>query len=269
MKIKKRFDVDGETIEDLDEPRQQRKGRRQDSHETAGSGAFKRKRIKRDTPHLWMLYPTNYPWILENFRTFANKIVLFTDTKKIKIFLITGTGSKVGTSTVAFNLALMLGWEMPGRRILLVDTNIDSPSLHLSFNCPTDVNLMDYLLGRSQLSDIINKTNIFNLDIIPFRSTDHDISSPFFLQSFSQFLKEIREYYDIILFDSAPILGSSHTKIVASKVDGVIIVAEANKTRFEVLEESVRQLNEVGASLLGSFLNKRRYVIPKWLYRHI
>ena len=261
-------------IDDIEEfertqSRKQWKSRRRDRHDTSGLGAFEKKRIKRGSPPLWMLHPGNYPLILESFRTFANKIAMVTDTEKLKIFLITGTDAKVGASTVTFNLGLMLGWEMPDRRILVVDTNIDRPSLHLSFNCPYDINLMDYLVGKSLLSDIIQKTSLSNLDIIPFHSTDNDILSPFFLQSFAQFLNEIREYYDIILFDSAPILGSSHTKIVAAKVDGVILVAEANATRFEVLEESVRQLNEAGASLLGSFLNKRRYVIPKWLYRHI
>jgi len=224
---------------------------------------------KKNKLSLWMREPDKYARISENFRTFAGKISVMNENKGWKIFLVTGSEESVGVSTITFNLGLIMGWDMPDRRILIADTNIAHPCLHTAFGHPPSPGLMEYLLDKLPLFEIVQKTCLSNLDIIPFCHTEHDILSPFSLKTFSKFMKEVREYYDFVLLDSAPVLSSSHTRILSSKADGVIIVAEAGRTRFEVLEELVRQLKSEGAKPAGSFLNKRRYVIPKWLYRYI
>jgi Mrp family chromosome partitioning ATPase len=82
-------------------------------------------------------------------------------------------------------------------------------------------------------------------------------------------LSEARDRYDLILLDSAPLLMSSQTRIISTRTDGVIIVAEANGTRWEVLREIKRQLEADHAKIVGGILNKRRFVIPRWAYRFI
>ncbi|MCI5144030.1 MAG: hypothetical protein D3923_00550 [Candidatus Electrothrix sp. AR3] len=217
-----------------------------------------------------MKHPDKNPQILEIFRSFANKIVLFNDNQNLKVFLLTGVDNKVGTSTITFNLGLILGRGMPDRQILIIDTNLESPSLHVAFNrSPPSNGLMEYLLDQAGLVDIVQSTFLSNLDLITVRQLNDKILSPFSLPSFKRLLDEVREYYDIILLDSSPALKSSHTKMISAKVDGVILVAEANKSRFEVLEELVLQLHTQGANILGSFLNKRKYFIPQWIYRYI
>ena len=226
-----------------------------------------KKRLWRHRPLLWMVDPEQYSGIAAVFRTLANKIAFISDTKKMKVFLMTGSDDKAGTSTVLFNTALMMGRSMLDRRILLVDTNIDRPSLHIAFEHSPAVCLMDYLLAGAELNDIIQPTFLPNVDIITCNRIDDPMLSPFTRPIFSQFFQEIRERYEIILLDSAPVLRSSHTRLLLPKSDGVIIVVEANETRLRNLEKLVRHLYTEGATLLGSFLNKRRYVIPGWLYR--
>ena len=236
----------------------------------SGFSSTRRKQKQyRSLPALWMREPDRYPHVLEIFRSFANKIILFQDTQQCKTFLMTGTDAKVGTSTVTFNLGLILGRGMPDRQILIIDAHLESPTLHLAFNHVPSNGLLKYLLGRSPLVDIVQPTFIPNLDIITFSHLEDEILSPFSLPSFKKLLDEVGEYYDIVLLDSAPALKSSHTKMISAKVDGVILVAQANRTRFEVLDELVQQLNIQEANLLGSFLNKRKYFIPQWLYRYI
>ncbi|MCI5123086.1 MAG: hypothetical protein D3925_01065, partial [Candidatus Electrothrix sp. AR5] len=64
-----------------------------------------------------MVEPERYSHIVEVFRTLANKIAFISDTRKMKVFLMTGSDDKVGTSTILFNTALMMGRSMLGRRI--------------------------------------------------------------------------------------------------------------------------------------------------------
>jgi Mrp family chromosome partitioning ATPase len=119
------------------------------------------------------------------------------------------------------------------------------------------------------LEEIILSSDYPNLHLIHSGSIDFLTVVPFDLAEFSHFLNDVREQYDFILLDSAPLLKSSQTQSLSSKVDGVIIVAEANRTRWQVMADLKNQLESNGANLIGSFLNKRRFPIPKWLYRWI
>jgi capsular exopolysaccharide synthesis family protein len=224
---------------------------------------------KKGEPFLWLLYPELYPHVVEVFRYLKTKISASEGDKKLKTFLITGPHENCGVSTVAFNLALTLSFDMIDKQILLVDTNTSTPSLHSAFGYPVNPGLMDYLFGIRPLEEIILSSDYPNLHLIPSGSIDFLTVVPFDLAEFSHFLNDVREQYDFILLDSAPLLKSSQTQSLSSKVDGVIIVAEANRTRWQVMADLKNQLESNGANLIGSFLNKRRFPIPKWLYRWI
>jgi len=224
---------------------------------------------KKGEPFLWLLYPELYPHVVEVFRYLKTKIAASEEDNKLKTFLITGPHEKCGVSTIAFNLALTLSFDMIDKRILLIDTNLSTPSLHNAFGHPVNPGLMDYLFGIRPLDEIILPSDYPNLHLIPSGSIDFLTVVPFDLTAFSHFLNDVREQYDFILLDSAPLLKSSKTQSLSSKTDGVIIVVEANRTRWQVMADLKNQLESNGANLVGSFLNKRRFPIPKWLYRWI
>ena len=232
------------------------------------SPSLRQRIFNRHKPILWMADPKRYVRIVEVFRLLVNKISFASYSSKKKVFLMTGCDSKVGTSTILFNTGLMMG-RILDRKILIVDTNIYHPSLQTAFDASPVVCLTDYLLAGATLSDIVQPTFLPNLDIITCNRIDDKFLSPFARSTFFTFFQEIREQYEIILLDSAPALQSSHTNILLQEADGVIIVAEAGETRMKVLEELVRHLHMEGATILGSFLNKRRYPVPKWIYRII
>lgn len=207
--------------------------------------------------------------VLEAFRNLKNKLVSFRSREQFRTFLLTGTESGVGVSTVVGNLALVLGMDLSDQRILLVDANLSVPSLHRHFGLAGGPGLMDHLFGGVPEEEIICDTTLPNLKIIAAGETGQGIYSPFELSKFSAFLTQQKRHFDFILFDSAPALRSSHTRNLSLHVDGVVVVAEANRTHWEVLTELQRQLADDGGRLLGGFLNKRRFVIPRWLYRFI
>ncbi|QTA83337.1 AAA ATPase-like domain-containing protein [Desulfonema limicola] len=218
---------------------------------------------------LWMITPERCPRVLETFRTFKNSIIFFNENQK-KVFLITGAESKVGVSTIALNFSIVLSRDLPEKRILFVDTNIDNPCLNKIFAYSQDAPcLMDYLLKKVPLNAIIHSSCFENLNLVFSSKIKEQKLYPFNIEIFVQFLNQVRPNYDFIILDSAPALTSSHTRSIYSRADGVILVVEANRTRTQVIAEFQRQLREDKAHLLGSFLNKRRFFIPKWLYRFI
>lgn len=228
-----------------------------------------RKIIQTKGYPLWMTVPENYPRVLETFRALKNSIILFNENKKFKIFTFSAAEAKAGASTVAFNLALVLSRDLPEKRILFIDTNVINPFLNKICEYSKDPCLMDYLLKKVPLCDIILPSFIPNLNLVfSSKIKDHEVA-PFNIEVFVEFLDQIKQNYDFILLDSAPALMSSQTRSIAAKTDGVIMVAEANRTRREVISEFQRCMKEDNSNLIGSFLNKRRFFIPKWLYRFI
>ncbi len=223
----------------------------------------------KDAPRLWMLYPEKWPRALESFRTLKNQISGLGEKEGLRVFLLTGSDRKCGTSAIAFNLSLICAWDMPDSRILMVDANVSHPVLHKSFGISPEPGFADFLYGRVRMPEIIRNSCLHNLDLVTFRKSGESVPSPFSLRSFSCFLETVKKYYDFIFLDSEPLLSSGHTQIISSRADGVMIVAEAGRTRLEVISELKYRLESSGARLIGSFLNRRRYVIPRWIYKYI
>lgn len=220
-------------------------------------------------PSIWMASPERHQDILESLRMIKSKISQTRKEGACKHFLITGAEPGVGTSTVAQNLAVVLANDFLDQRFLLVDANLSQPSLHRAFGLTPDPGIINYLLSGTPLKKVISGSGWPNLDVITIGKSEHNAASPFDLERFRHFLKEISAAYDLILIDSAPALRSSQTRVISSQVDRVIIVAEASRTRWEVLVELKSQLAQDGAKTLGGILNKRRFVIPRWAYRFI
>ncbi len=220
---------------------------------------------KKKIPFIWMANPLFYPEILESFRILRNKVVTLNKKEKIKIVLVSGLGENAGASTVALNLGYVMAWDLAHKKIVIVDANPVSPSVHLATKLPVDPGIFDYINSYTPLDKILHYTFKYNLQIIPIGNRDGGILSPFEADRFDFFLDEIREYGDFIIMDTAPVLSSAHARIIASKVDGVIIVAQANKSTIRSMESARMFLESDGARILGGFLNKKRGFIPKWI----
>ena len=185
------------------------------------------------------------------------------------MFLFTGSDPGVGVSTVAFNLALVMSLDMADHKILLIDANLTRPSLHLVFGCSPRPGLINFLTRPLALPDILVDSGRSNLHLITCGDTAQKVYSPFELARMDYLLQEARAYYDYILIDSAPASRVSDTRVLAGKTDGVILTVRYNRTRSQVGQELIRQLREDGAEVIGTVLNRRIFVIPKFLYKFI
>jgi polysaccharide biosynthesis transport protein len=217
---------------------------------------------------LWMTEPQHYPELLESFRTLKAHLLLLKKSYPRMVIQFTGANRHAGVSTTASNLALTLAWDLLDQRILLVDGNLADPTVHRAFGLPGEPGLLNYLDEKMDLRQVVHPTLHQNLHVIPVGRTTTQVLSPFDLLHFSTFLEEAGSRYNFVVIDSAPILRSSDSLTISTKVDGVILVAEANHTHYESINNIERRL-EGNADMLGIVLNKRRFVIPKRLYNVI
>lgn len=227
---------------------------------------FRRK--KNNLPELWAINPERYPHVVSNFRAMKNLLLRYNE-KNMKIFLITGAERKVGVSTVAFNLSLICGWDMPERRILIIDVNVSAPMLHKSFSIKNVPGLTDFLYGKVPLKEIIYKSDVENLDLIPFGEKNETLPSPFTRSIFLNFIDSMRNRYDFIIIDSEPSITSGYTQSILNNTDAVILVVKNSITRLESIAEFKTQMYSNGIPIVGTFLNFRKKYIPNFILKYI
>ena len=217
---------------------------------------------------LWLRTLEKQSSLTDKFRHVKHHIKILKDTEGLKVFALTAPHLGAGVSTCTSNLGLVMSWDFLDQRILLVDAQLKKPDLHLAFGTNPQPGLLDYLLDGRDLPLICQPTFRPNLDLVAGGDITRTVSSPFDLKRFTEFLEEARQQYNFVLVDCPPVLEVSDAQIICGKVDGVVIIAEANRLRYEVLTACLNELRD-HARLVGGIFNKRQFFIPNFLYRFV
>ena len=187
---------------------------------------------------------------------------------KMKTILVTGTAHGGGTSTTAVNLATSLA-EGSGKSVLIVDANLRTPGLHRFFKTGSFTGMSELLDVRGERSFDFKKIGDTNLYLFPCGVKRARSDGYFETPRFDQFLDNVRNSFDFVVFDCAPVPGFPDTQTLCSKVDGVVLVITYDKTRRQVALRAKKELEDAGAHILGVVINRRKYYIPDWIYRRL
>ncbi len=214
-----------------------------------------------------------HPLLLQNSHDDYLKIVWDYSQKQTGHSLVLCLASckrREGTSTVLFNMALALANTSPDKKVLIVDGNMKWPALHHFFNTsPQDPGLSDILNKTASLEDVIKHDRDGVIHFIPAgQKTPHPISL-FSSSVFTETLATMRAQYDYILFDSAALVAGPETIVLGKQVDNLLLVLEAEKTRWEVAKHVVKELKQSHVLISGIIFNKKRMYIPSLVYRFL
>jgi succinoglycan biosynthesis transport protein ExoP len=166
---------------------------------------------------------------------------------------IVSGGAQEGKSTTACNLAT--SWAKSGQRILVVDADMRRPSQHRLFGMENRLGLGNYLKGEATLDEVIHPTSVSNLSLTPAGSAATDVVSLLHSETMQHLVEVAKERFDIVIFDSPPILGVSDASIVASLVDGSIVVVQHRRFPRSMLLRVKKAIQNVGGDILGVVLN--------------
>jgi Mrp family chromosome partitioning ATPase len=142
--------------------------------------------------------------------------------------------------------------------------------IHRIFDVNLSPGLADILSAQQNHTSIIQSSPAASLDLLSagqggVSSKTQQFESKTFMEMLSYWKKE----YSFVVFDTSPVWDESHTVRLARVADGVIMVVEAEGTRWEVAQRAKKRLADGGANLIGGILNKRRFYVPTWLYKTI
>lgn len=192
----------------------------------------------------------------ESIRTLRTNLQFASVDKKIKTILVTSSVPGEGKSFIAANLAC--AFANSGSRVLLVDCDIRKGRQHRIFGSHNKKGLSNLLLDdvRNVYSEYVNETVIKNLSVIYKGMTPPNPSELLNSDKNKQLISILKDNFDVVIFDGAPIVGIPDSLIMGTLVDGVIVVTACKETSISVLEDAKRNLQNVNANILGVVLNR-------------
>lgn len=181
-----------------------------------------------------------------------------------KPFSLLVTSARPGEGKTTCAISIARGLALSGKT-LLMEGSLSAPQLNQVFRCEKGPGLKEFFNGDS-IETCARETEYPNLMVLPMTSADGDFASSLDMETLAAKLESLKGVYDSVVIDGASITRSSEAALMAAKTDGVVFVAECEKTKWEVLDVGVDMVKQVGGKPLGVILNKRRYYVPKFFY---
>jgi len=169
--------------------------------------------------------------------------------------LVTSSQPAEGKSTTA--LALAQDYARIGKRVLLIDADFRRPSLHRRADLSLSPGFVDVLLGLQDLEDCAKP--IFGIDglyLLPLGKVPPNPVEILSSNVISDFFTTYKSQFDILILDSAPVMGLADTPLIARQVDTVLMIVEANRAHRGQAKTAVRRLQDSGAKIAGVVLSK-------------
>ena len=200
---------------------------------------------------------------VEQFRSLRSRIYELRDMKPLRSILISSGVPQEGKSFVAANLAISLARNR-NSKVLLVDGDMRRYTLHKLLGCDPHPGLADYLAGRADLTDVMQRCapsnghesalpGLANLTLIPGGDGGDRASDLSASPRFAELLQESGPVFDWIIVDSSPVLPVSDAVNLSRATDGVLLVTRSGVTDFTTAQQAQAQLK--AANVLGVVLN--------------
>ena len=197
--------------------------------------------------------------VSEQFRTMRTNINFSMPDGELQTILVTSASPGDGKSTVAANTAVVYAQE--GKRVLLVDGDMRKPTVHYTFHLTNTIGLSNLLTRQTTLSEVVNPSEIEGLDIITCGPIPPNPAELLGSRTMDKVLEEMKNHYDIILFDAPPVLSVTDAQILSNKCDGTVLVLSSGQTEKEGIIKTKEALVASQANIIGAVLNN--FVLDK------
>ena len=190
----------------------------------------------------------------ESIRTLRTNLQFASEDSELRTLLVTSSFPSEGKSFISANLAI--SFAQAGKRTLLIDCDLRKGRQHKIFRIPGKKGLSNLLINDiSEYPKYISQTTIENLFVLPRGVYPPNPSELLNSKKNQHLLTLLKQHFDIIILDGAPIVGLSDSLILSSMVDKVLLVTSVNHTPKTEVLNTKRDLENVGANLAGAVAN--------------
>ncbi|MSQ82196.1 MAG: polysaccharide biosynthesis tyrosine autokinase [Myxococcales bacterium] len=196
--------------------------------------------------------------VAEAARSMRTNLLFMRPDRPPRTILVTSAAPREGKTATSTTLAITLGASTG--KALLVDTDLRKPRLHKLFGLPGgEGGLTSHVLTNQPIENFIRKTDVPGLDLLPCGPLPPNPAELVHSERFRLAVKRLEELYDAVIFDSSPIQLVTEPLVMASMVDGVVIVAQAEVTRRDSAKVVIDGLRSVNANIFGMVLSRTRW----------
>ena len=189
----------------------------------------------------------------ESYRNIRSALLLNPTTRQFKTLAVTSTVPKEGKTTTSANLAT--SFAQAGQKVLMVDIDLHRGGLHRFFGLQAGRGLSEILHGEATLAQVVQHTSVLGLDMIGTGAFPENPAELVLRPQMKAFLAEASQKYDLVVLDAPPVLAVSESSVIASLVDGTLLVVWCGRTSRKLVRVAVRQLLSRGVNMLGCVLN--------------
>ena len=210
----------------------------------AGMGAYR--------PQLITYFDPKSP-ISEAYRTLRTNVQFKGFLGNSRTLTVTSSGPQEGKTTTLCNLAVTMAQS--GQKVLAIGCNLRRPALHKMFGIKKKPGVTDVLIGQRDWREVVQETGIDNLHAFCSGPIPPNPSELLASPEMTEMIRQVRDAYDVVIFDCPPVLPVTDAAVLSSKVDCVLMVYYVNRAAREALLRAKVQLENVGAKILGVVLN--------------
>lgn len=192
--------------------------------------------------------------VSESYRSLRTNIQYASPDQSIKSIIISSPQPGEGKSTTTANLAI--AFAQLGKKTLLIDADLRKPVQHNVFGHDRTPGLSEFLVGDvDKISTVIHDTKIENLSILTAGGLPPNPSELLGSKRMGNLVVKLEQEWDIVLFDSPPIVAVTDASMISAEIDAIAIVVKAGKTHKAAVDRALGTIASVKAPLLGVILN--------------
>lgn len=190
----------------------------------------------------------------EAFSSIRTSLAMASDHGTPKTILFTSAQQGEGKSSTCH--ALALSFARLGKRVIIIDVDMRRPNAHRLFGIDNKRGLSNVLTGQMPVEDVIQTTSVPNLDLITVGDIPPNPIEQLSSAGFKSVVDKMIGTYDIVLMDSAPILGLADAIVLSANVEATVFVIEAGRNTVRGAKSALDRIQRGGAHIVGAILTK-------------
>jgi len=215
-------------------------------------------------PHI-VAYHHPHSHLTESFRRLKAMLGSIAGADKLRSLTITSAGKGEGKSTTALNLAVTMCQDFD-KRVAIVDADLRRPRIHRLLGMTPRRGLSDVLGGEVLPEDVLITNSVPRLTILPGGHSSKSPAEMLASPRMRQLIEELKSRFDLIIFDTPPVLTVADAIVLGPMTDGVVMVIQAGKVRKRPIQRAVELLHN--SRILGFVLNRGDLVLSHYGYRY-
>jgi polysaccharide biosynthesis transport protein len=191
--------------------------------------------------------------VVESFDAIRTRLLRDGQAEAPRVVLVTSAGAGEGKTTLAAHLAGSLA--RAGRKTLLLDGDLRTPSVHQLFEVPLQPGFSEVLLAEVEPGDAVQGTPLENLAVVPAGQWDREVMQALARDGVQGIFERFKEEFDFIVVDSHPILTATDALLLGQQVDAVLLSVLRDVSRTPRVYAACQRLSALGVRLLGAVVN--------------